>query len=142
MRSIKNPMTVGAGPTRTASVLSQQACDILDSSNVIFARANTQQGEVGEQEFDTRLSARLTKCDLSNINLTIIKLMEQHQVSPRENPFSYLWVANCVLYSVVMAFLSNKGWKKQRRGTSRHVRQQQKRRASVRKRFQLQRPIR
>ena len=41
-----------------------------------------------------------------------MKLMEQHQVSPKENPFSYLWVANCALYSAVMAFLVNKGWKK------------------------------
>ena len=39
------------------------------------------------------------------------------QASPRENPFSYLWIAKCVLYSVVVAFLLNKGWKKQRSGT-------------------------
>ena len=113
-----NTVTVRAGPTRPASVLNQQTCDLLDSSNVFFALANTQQGEVGEQEIDTRISARPTKRDLNNINLTTMKLMEQHQVSPKENPFNYLWVANCVLYSVVMAFLLNKGWKKQRRGTS------------------------
>ena len=58
--------------------------------------------------------------------------MEQHQVSPRENPFSYLWIANCVLYLAVMAFLLNKGWRKQRRGTFGGVRKQQKRRVSVR----------
>ena len=44
--------------------------------------------------------------------------MKQNQASPGENPFSYLWIANCVLYSVVVAFLLNKGWKKQRNGTS------------------------
>ena len=48
-------------------------------------------------------------------------------MSPRENPFSYLWIANCVLYSVVIAFVSNKGWKKQRSGTSGAARKQQKR---------------
>ena len=42
-------------------------CDLLDSSHVIFALVNTQQREVGEQEFDTRISARPTKCDLNNI---------------------------------------------------------------------------
>ena len=47
-------------------------------------------------------------------------------MSPRENPFSYLWIANCVPYSVVMAFLLNKGWKKQRSGTSGGARKQQK----------------
>ena len=117
-RSIMNTVTVRAGPTRPANVLNQQTGDLLDSSNVIFALANTQRFEVGEQEFDTRISAEPTKCDLNNINLTTMKLMEQHQVSPKRNPLSYLWVANCVLYSVVMAFLLNKGEKKQRRGTS------------------------
>ena len=52
--------------------------------------------------------------------------MKQHQVSPREIPFSYLWIANCVFYSVVIAFLLNKGWKKQRSGTAGGARKQQK----------------
>ena len=43
--------------------------------------------------------------------------MKQNQASPGEYPFSYLWIANCVLYSVVVAFLLNKGCKKQRSGT-------------------------
>ena len=131
----------------TVTVLNQQTCDLLDSSNVIFARVNTQQGEFGEREFDTRIKERPTKCDLDNMNLTIIKLMEQHQVTPRENPFSYLWIANCVPYSVGMAFLLNKGWKKQRSGTSGGALKQQKwkreyeeRVLEVRKKIQSQRP--
>ena len=39
--------------------------------------------------------------------------MQQHHISPTENPFSYQWVANSVLYSVVTVFLLQKGWKKQ-----------------------------
>ena len=78
-------VTVGAGPTRPAGVRNQQICDLLDSSNVILTRLNSQEGEFGEREFDTRIKERPTKCDLNNINLTMIKLMEQHQVSPREN---------------------------------------------------------
>ena len=101
-------VTKGVSPTRRAGVLNQQTC------------------EFGEREFDTRIKERLTKCDLNNINLTIIKLMEQQQLSPRENPFSYLWIANCVLYSVVMAFLLNKGWKKQHSRTSGGACKQQK----------------
>ena len=119
-------VTVEAIPTRPAGVLNQQTCDLIDSSNVIFARVNTQPGEFGERDIDTRIKERPTKGDLNNINLAIIKLMEQHQVSPRENPFSYLWIVNCVLYSVVMAFLLNKGWKKQRSGTSGGARKQHK----------------
>ena len=43
-----NTVTVGAGPSRPACVLNQQTWDLLDSLNVIFACANTQQTEVGE----------------------------------------------------------------------------------------------
>ena len=31
---------------------------------------------------------------------------------PEETPFAYLWLANCVLYSVVATLLVLKGWKK------------------------------
>ena len=31
---------------------------------------------------------------------------------PSEDPFGYLWMANCVLYSVIIAFYVCKGWKK------------------------------
>ena len=39
--------------------------------------------------------------------------MKQQNVFPADNPFCYLWITNCVLYSVVVAFLLHKGWKKQ-----------------------------
>ena len=97
------------------SKLSQDTRDLIDSSNLILARVNTSPGEFGEREFDTRIKERPTKRDLDNINQTITETMKQ--ASPGENPFSDLWIANCVLYSVVVAFLLNKGWKKQRSGT-------------------------
>ena len=40
-------------------------------------------------------------------------LMERYEVTPTQNPFCFLCLANCVLYSVVCAFLLMKGWKKQ-----------------------------
>ena len=55
-----------------------------------------------------------------------MELMKQHQVSPREIPFSYLWNANCVFNAVVIAFLLNKGRKKQRSGTAGGARKKQK----------------
>ena len=39
--------------------------------------------------------------------------MERYEVTPTQNPFGFLWLANCALYSVVCAFLLMKGWKKQ-----------------------------
>ena len=43
----------------------------------------------------------------------IVQLMQQHHISPTENPFSYQWVANSVLYSVVTVLLLQKGWEKE-----------------------------
>ena len=40
--------------------------------------------------------------------------MSQNSVSPIDDPFGYLWVANCTLYSTVVTFLLLKGWKKPR----------------------------
>lgn len=54
-----------------------------------------------------------TNDDLANISKAIFELMKHHNIPPTENPFSYQWVVNCVLYSVVTAFLLPKGWKKQ-----------------------------
>ena len=42
--------------------------------------------------------------------------MKQNDVNnapdPAQNPFVFLWLANCVIYSVVVAFLVMKGWEK------------------------------
>ena len=103
-----------ASPVGPVIVLSQETRELIDSSS----------GEFGDRDFDMRIKKRLTKSDLNNTNKTITELMKQHQVSPRVNPFSYLWIANYVLYSVVSVFLLNKGWKKQRSGTPRGLNKQ------------------
>ena len=54
--------------------------------------------------------------DIININAAIEQLMKQNDVNnapdPAQNPFLFLWLANCVICSVVVAFLVLKGWKK------------------------------
>ena len=40
--------------------------------------------------------------------------MEQQNTSPENDSFNYLWMANVVLYAMIVAFLLMKGWKKQR----------------------------
>ena len=63
------------------------------------------------------------KSDIQNINRVSSELMRQKSTGiPRENgePFNILWISNCVLHSVVVAFLLEKGWKKrasQRQGS-------------------------
>ena len=32
---------------------------------------------------------------------------------PAENPFRFLWLVNCIVYSVIIAFYISKGWEKQ-----------------------------
>ena len=39
--------------------------------------------------------------------------MARKEVTPTQNPFCFLWLANCVLYSVVCSFFLLKEWKKQ-----------------------------
>ena len=50
---------------------------------------------------------------MEEINQAIKLLMERYEVTPTQNPFGFLWLANCALYSVVCAILLMKGWKKQ-----------------------------
>ena len=48
--------------------------------------------------------------------------MEQNTECAAEHPFAYLWLANCVLYSVMVTFMLLKGWKRESKGRtgSRH----------------------
>ena len=62
---------------------------------------------------DTRTKEKPSTKDLEEINQAIKLLMERYEVTPTQNPFGFLWLANCALYLVVCAFLLMKGWKKQ-----------------------------
>ena len=65
---------------------------------------------------DSRAKKRGTNQDIININEAIEQPMKQNDVNgvadPAQNPFVFLWLANCVIYSVLVAFLVMKGWKK------------------------------
>ena len=65
-------------------------------------------------KIDTRTKEKLKSEDLRNINSAVEELMKQNSMSPENDPFNYLWMANGVLYAVSVAFLLMKGWKKQR----------------------------
>ena len=65
------------------------------------------------REIDTRMKEKPSNNDLGNIKKAIVELMKQHYNFPPENPFSYQWIADSVLFSVVTVFLLQKGWKKQ-----------------------------
>ncbi|PFX32844.1 Retrovirus-related Pol polyprotein from type-1 retrotransposable element R2 [Stylophora pistillata] len=87
------------------------------------------------REFDTLIKEKPTKRDLDNINQALAELMRQQKVLPTDNPFTYLWIASCVPYSVVIAFLLYKGWKKKgpKRPSAGESKQQKRRRLYVEK---------
>ncbi|KAK2570691.1 hypothetical protein P5673_004379 [Acropora cervicornis] len=86
--------------------------ELFERSSQLFASVNASEGDYSNRAIDTRIKQTPTKSDLKTINKVINGLVAQNKVVPGENPFAYLWLANCVLYSVVVTFLVSKGWKK------------------------------
>ena len=95
-------------PTGPVSTLSQEACKLLDKASQLFASVNSDPDEYKSRQIDTRTKEKPSGNDLENINKTVEELMWLNIISPVENPFGYLWIANCVLYSTVSAFFFNK----------------------------------
>ena len=102
-----------AVPDEQLDTLTSEARELLESSAHIYTEIHPCEGDFSNRTIDTRTKEKPTKGDLEKINKVIDELMKQCRIFPLDHPFSYLWVANCVLYSVVTAFLLCKGWKKQ-----------------------------
>ena len=84
----------------------------LEPANRIM-EAITHPGDYSQRNIDTRIKETPSTKDLEEINQAIKLLMARYQVTPTQNPFGFLWLANCVLYSVICAFLLMKRGKKQ-----------------------------
>ena len=88
--------------------------NIFQTAKLVFASVAADPGDFSNRLLDSRTKKRPTNQDIININAAIDQLMKQNDVinapDPAQNPF--LWLANCVIYSVVVAFLVLKGWKK------------------------------
>ena len=95
------------------NTLNEETRTLVDGAPLVLARVNTQEAEFINREMDTGIKEKPSNNDLGNIKKAIVELMKQHYNSPPENPFSYQWIADCVLFSVVTTFLLQKGWKKQ-----------------------------
>ena len=73
----------------------------------------THKGDYSNPEIDTIIKQKPTQSDLKSINRVLKGLLEQKKtISLNNAPFAHLWLVNCVLYSVVAAFLLLRGWKK------------------------------
>ena len=71
---------------------------LVEGATLVLARVNTQEGEFVNREIDTRIKEKPTNNDPDKITKAIVEQMKHHYISPTENPFSYQWVANCILY--------------------------------------------
>ena len=90
--------------------------NIFQAAKLVFASVAADPGDFSNRLLDSRTKKRPTNQDIININAAIEQLMKQNDVNnapdPAQNPFVFLWLANCVIYSVVVAFLVLKGWEK------------------------------
>ena len=90
--------------------------NIFQAAKLVFASVAADPGDFSNRLLDSRTKKRPTNQDIININAAIEQLMKQNDVNnapdPAQNAFVFLWLANCVIYSVVVAFLLLKGWKK------------------------------
>ena len=91
----------------------QERCSFLEPANRIMETISTHPGDYSQRDIDTRTKETPSTKDLEEMNQAIKLLIERYEVTPTQNPFGFLWLANCALYSVVCAFLLMKGWKKQ-----------------------------
>ena len=78
---------------------------------IIIMTISTHPVDYSQRDIDTRTKETPSTKHLEEINQAIKLLMERYEVTPTQNPFGFLWLANCVLYSVVCAFLLMKGCK-------------------------------
>ena len=78
--------------------MSEGALELLEKSTQLLRLVNTHPDNYTGREIDTRPKQRPSRND---IDRAVTHLMSQNSVSPIDNPFGYLWLANCVLYSTV-----------------------------------------
>ena len=108
------------------STLTTAEQELFERSSQLFALVNTSEGDYSNHAIDMQIKQKRTQSDLKIISKVVNGLLEQNKVVPVETPFAYLWIANCVLYSVVatLNFLLLKGWKKDPKDkTTKHPRE-------------------
>ena len=98
-------------PLGIINTLPEGARGLFEASDQLYGTINICMGDFTPHEIDTRIKEKLSTRDFGNINAIITELMSKNDISLIGELFSYMWKANCVLYSVVTAFLLEKGWK-------------------------------
>ena len=87
---------------------------LLQSSQDIFSSNQTNQADFTLRKIRTRTKEKPKSDDLRKINSAVEELMVQNSMSPENDPFNYLSMANVFYMHWVMHFCKWKGGKKQR----------------------------
>ena len=78
--------------------MSKGAIMLIEWSTQLLGSINTLAGDYAGREIDTRTKQKPFRNDIfDNINKALSQLMSQNSVSPIDDPFGYLWLANCTL---------------------------------------------
>ncbi|XP_015765670.1 PREDICTED: uncharacterized protein LOC107344511 [Acropora digitifera] len=97
-------------------LLTNEVTTVLEGAAPRFTLISQTIGDFTMREVDTRVKQRPTHADINNINLVVSEIVDreqqQHSINPNRKPFEYLWMINCILYAVIVAFLFYKKWKK------------------------------
>ena len=103
-------------PEGDEMLLTNEVTTVLEGAAPRFTLISQTIGDFTMREVDTRVKQRPTHADINNINLVVSEIVnreqQQHSINPNRKPFEYLWMINCILYAVVVAFLFYKKWKK------------------------------
>lgn len=80
--------------------------------------------DYSNRTLNTRTYEKATVTNIAKVHIAIRDLMaHKNNVSLEQDPFTLLWITNCVLFSAVIAFLLCKGW---RRGKNNFPREQER----------------
>ena len=104
----------------STNINSQEANELIGLASPLYDLIVAVPGDFSNRLIDTKTKEQPTSADIQNINDACGRLLcSKTTGSPHNDPFSHLWVIDCILYTVVAEFLVNKGWKKEHSGNSR-----------------------
>ena len=88
------------------SPISTSVCELLQLTDPILASVAKSRGDFNGRRYDTR-------AEIKDVNAAVGVLLKHNTIpDPAQDPFGYLWIVNCILYSVILAFYISKDWKK------------------------------
>ncbi|KAK2555958.1 hypothetical protein P5673_022239 [Acropora cervicornis] len=88
-------------------------CKAIPLTDPILASVAKSPGDFNGRRHDTRTKQRPTGAEIKDVNAAVSVLLKHNTIpDPAQYPFGYLWIANCILYSVIVAFYISKDWKK------------------------------